>query len=136
MRFKKLYEKYHGEIEFAIIYIREAHASDKWWLAETKLMGFMLGLFNPHVSLDIKDATTIEERRQSATACKKALLGDIPVYVDEMDNLVDLAYVGWPTRVYFIGLDGRVVYESGKGPYGIDSKKLGQEIDAYLGNQL
>jgi Iodothyronine deiodinase len=132
VRFKKLYKKYHAEVEFATIYIREAHPTDRWWLAETKLMRIVGGLFNSYTSYDTKNPVTIEERRQVASSCKQALLGDIPVYVDEMDNKIDLTYVGWPTRVYFVGKDGRIVYDTGIGPYGLNSKELDKKIADYL----
>jgi len=132
VRFKKVYAKYHDDVEFATIYIREAHPTDKWWLAETKIMSNVGRLFNSYVSYNTKNPTTMEERRQVALNCKQALLGDIPIYVDEMDDKIDLAYVGWPTRVYFVGLDGRVVYDSGIGPFGLSAEELGEKIDAYL----
>ncbi|MBW2370239.1 MAG: hypothetical protein JRH15_20405 [Deltaproteobacteria bacterium] len=132
MRFKKLYAKYHTEVEFATIYIREAHPTDRWWLAETKIMGLVGRILNPYVSFNTKSPATMQERRQVAGACKQALLGDIPIYVDEMDDKIDLAYVGWPTRVYFVGLDGRIVYDSGMGPFGLNAEALDKNITAYL----
>lgn len=132
MRFTKVYDKYHDDVEFATIYIREAHPTDKWWLAETKFMRMVGRLFNPYVSYNTKEPTTMEERRQVAANCKQALLNDIPIYVDEMANKIDLAYVGWPTRVYFVGVDGRVVYDSGMGPFGLSAKELDEKIAAYL----
>jgi len=132
VRFTKVYDKYRNDVEFATIYIREAHPIDRWWLAETKFMSMVGRFFNSYVSYNTKNPTTMEERRQVALSCKQALLGDIPVYVDEMDNKIDLAYVGWPTRVYFVGVDGRVVYDSGMGPFGLSAEELDEKIGAYL----
>ena len=56
----------------------------------------------------------------------------IRTYVDEMDDRVNRAYAAWPTRFYLIGLDGKVVYPGGLGPYGFRPAKLFAAIDHYL----
>jgi hypothetical protein len=56
----------------------------------------------------------------------------VRTYVDEMDDAVNNAYAAWPTRLYLIGLDGRVVYAGGMGPYDFKPAKLKAAIDAYL----
>ncbi len=132
MRFLPLYKKYRDDVEFMMIYVREAHPTDKWWLAETKFMRFISVLSNDHPSYDTKEPETIEERRGVATACRAKLLEDMPVYVDKMDNKVDQTYVAWPTRIYFLDKEGRVKYDSGLGPYGFSPSALDQEIAAYL----
>ena len=58
-----------------------------------------MGMSNPYPSYELWEPETIEERRQAALAAKTKLLEDMPVYVDNMDNKVDLAYVAWPTRI-------------------------------------
>jgi hypothetical protein len=115
-----------------MIYIREAHPTDKWWLAETKFMMVVAKLFNDLTSYEIPEPVTADERRGVARACRDKLLGDMPVYVDDMDNRVDLAYVGWPTRVYVLDKEGRVNYDSGLGPYGLSHDELEKNIAAYL----
>ena len=132
MRFLPVYKRYRDDVEFMMIYVREAHPTDKWWLAETKFMRFISVLSNDHPSYDTKEPETIEERRSVATACRAKLLEDMPVYVDKMDNKVDQTYVAWPTRIYFLDKEGRVKYDSGLGPYGFSPSELDQEIAAYL----
>ncbi len=134
MRFLPVYKKYRDKVEFLVIYVREAHPTDKWWLAETKFMRFISLLTNDLPSYDIKEPVTIVERQLAATACKSKLLGDMLVYVDDMDNSVDNTYVAWPTRVYFIDKEGRVKYDSGLGPYGLSPEKLENELKVYLNN--
>ena len=56
----------------------------------------------------------------------------IQTYVDEMDDAVNEAYAAKPTRLYLVGLDGRVVYAGGLGPYGFKPAELGAAIEAYL----
>lgn len=115
-----------------MIYVREAHPTDKWWLAETKIMRSVMESVNSYPSYDLKEPETIEERRQAALGCQAKLLEDMPVFVDNMDNNVDLAYVAWPTRVYFLDTHGKVRYDSGLGPYGLSPEKLEAEIAKYL----
>jgi hypothetical protein len=49
-----------------------------------------------------------------------------------MDDAVNKAYVAWPTRLYLIGLDGRVVYHGGLGPFDFHPYKLQRAIESYL----
>ena len=51
-----------------------------------------------------------------------------------MENSVEEAYAGWPTRLYLVGTDGKVVYAGGMGPYGFSPKALGIAIEEYLQN--
>jgi len=53
-----------------------------------------------------------------------------------MDDHVNTAYAAWPTRLYLIGLDGRVVYAGGLGPYDFKPVKLKVAIDRYLAQIL
>lgn len=133
MRFLPIYKEYRGDIQFLMIYVREAHPVDKWWLAETKFMRLVMEASNSYPSYDLSEPKTIKERRMAANACQTKLLEDIPVYVDNMDNAVNDAYVAWPTRVYFIDTAGKVIYESGLGPYGLSPEDLEKEIEQFLG---
>lgn len=132
MRFLPIYKEYRDKIQFMMIYVREAHPVDKWWLAETKFMRLVMEASNSYPSYDLMEPTTIKERRMAANACQTKLLEDIPVYVDNMDNAVNDTYVAWPTRVYFIDTEGKVIYESGLGPYGLSPEDLEKEIELYL----
>ena len=132
MRFLPVYKKFRSEVDFMMIYVREAHPTDKWWLAETKFMRFIMNWSNSYPSYDLDEPETLQERREAALACQAKLLEDMPVFVDNMDNKVDLTYVAWPTRVYFLGKDGKVQYESGLGPYGLSPEDLEKELSRYL----
>ena len=132
MQFLPVYKKYKKDIEFMMIYVREAHPTDKWWLAETKFMRLLMEWSNPYPTYDLMEPETIEERREAALACQAKLLEDMPVFVDNLDNKVDLAYVAWPTRIFFIDEEGKVRYESGLGPYGMKPEDLEIEIAKYL----
>ncbi len=126
-----LYAKYSECVKFIPIYIREAHPVDGWWFGKgfaKKLMRF----YSLKVAMDVYDPQTMDERRQIAGACETSLSYDIRTYVDEMDDTVNKAYAGWPTRLYLIDTDGVVVYAAGLGPYGFHPSKFKKAIENYL----
>jgi len=104
---------------------------DGWWLGGG-LTGLAMKLGRLKAATHVYDPQTIEERRAVAGQCEEALKYGIHMYVDEMDDAVNKAYAAWPTRLYLIGLDGRVVYASGLGPYDFHPAKLGKAIENYL----
>ncbi|MCK5054655.1 MAG: hypothetical protein KAR65_10265 [Anaerolineales bacterium] len=118
-------------MKFISIYIREAHPVDGWWLGKGPF-GVMLKLAKLKAATDVYDPKTIEERRAVAGDCEEALKYGIHTYVDEMDDAVNQAYAAWPTRLYLIGLDGRVIYHGGLGPFDFHPSKLGAAIEEYL----
>ncbi len=126
-----LYEQYHEQVAFLMIYIREAHPMDGWWLGDG-LTGAALKLAKMKARTDINDPKTIEERRKVAGECETALQYEIRTYVDEMDDRVSKAYSAAPTRLYLVGSDGRVVYAGGPGPFGFKPAELGAAIKKYL----
>jgi len=111
-----LYEKYQDQIQFLSIYIREAHPVDGWWLGRRLTKSLMLK-FAPKVSMGHYDPKTIEERRAVAGECETSLQYGVHTYVDEMDDHVNETYAAWPTSLYMVGLDGKIIYGGGLGPY-------------------
>ena len=76
---------------------------------------------------------TLEQRRKVAASCQAELFeGVVPLYVDAMDDAVSARYAGKPTRIYFIGKDGHVLYNPGIGPFGFSPEDLETEIAKYL----
>ena len=131
MSLRDLYQQYHEQVQFLSIYIREAHPKDGWWFGGG-IMGKILKKGIPKTATDIYDPKTIEERRSVAGQCEESLQYGIRTYVDEMDDPVSKAYAAKPTRLYLVGLDGRVVYAGGLGPYGFSSGALKNAIQEYL----
>ena len=131
MSLRDLYEQYHEQVQFLLVYLREAHPVDGWWLGGG-IMGGMLELSGSKAATDLYDPKTMEERRAVAGRCEVALEYGIRTYVDEMDDAVSEAYAARPTRLYLIGADGRVVYAGGPGPRGLKPAELGAEIEEYL----
>ena len=128
---RDLYQEYHEHVQFLSIYIREAHPVDGWWLGKG-VFGLILKWGRMRAATDVYDPKTIVERRAVAGDCDGALKYGIRTYVDEMDDGVNMAYAAWPTRLYLIGLDGRVVYHGGLGPFDFFPSKLKAAIQKYL----
>ncbi len=131
MSLRDLYAQYHDRVEFLMIYIREAHPVDGWWLGKG-IPKAMLKMSGSKAAMDVYDPQTIEERQAVAGRCELALQYDIRTYVDGMDDAVNEAYAAKPTRLYLVGLDGRVVYAGGLGPFGFHPAELGTAIEGYL----
>ena len=127
----ELFEQYHERVEFLTIYIREAHPKDGWWLGGG-VAGQMMKLSKTKAAFDVFDPQTIEERRQVAGQCQQMLQYDMPTLVDDMDDSVNKAYAAKPTRLYLIGMNGRVRYAGGLGPFGFKPKELGYAIEELL----
>ena len=104
---------------------------DGWWLGKG-VFGWALKLSKSRAATDVYDPRTIEERRRVAGNCERSLQYGIRTYVDEMDDAVNKAYAAWPTRLYLIGIDGRVVYHGGLGPFDFHPSKLEKAIQDYL----
>ncbi len=131
VRLRSLYEQYRDRVEFLMIYIREAHSTDGWWLGKG-LTGMAVRSFTPSVT-DVADPQTLEERRAVAERFAADATPGTPVLVDGVDDAVNRAYAGWPTRLYLVDVEGRVVYGGGPGPFGFSPKRFGEAIRELLG---
>ena len=116
-----MYEKYRDDVEFLLVYVREAHPTDGWQLPVNEKEGVLLPA-----------AKTIGQKEEHLSACVRKLDIRFPAVVDGMDNKVELDYCGWPTRQYLIGKDGRIVYKGGPGPMGLKPPELEQAIQKML----
>ena len=121
---EEVYNRFHDRVEFFMVYVQEAHASDRWQV-ESNVLDNVL----------IKEHQTYEEREGAASACSLDLHMSIPVVVEEMDNGVDEAYAAAPDRLYFVGTDGRIGYKGGAGPWFFDVDDWEQAIGTYLERQ-
>lgn len=117
-----------------MVYIREAHPVDGWWLGNG-LFKWLLKLKRSKAALDVYDPKTMEERQRVAQRCADTLAYGIPTLVDEIDDQVNQTYAALPTRIYLVGLDGRVVYAAGPGPWGFKPAELEQAIRDFLAAQ-
>jgi len=85
-----IYNLYKDDVDFYMIQIREAHASDVWPIGNI---------------VNVKEHRTLEERLKAAREMVKATHLRIPVLADTMDNNFLKLYSPWPFR-FFVIVDG------------------------------
>jgi hypothetical protein len=115
------------------VYVKEAHATDFWWLGRSRTQTMLHEMSGNPARLDVAEPATMEQRRNVAASCQSDLFdGVVPLYVDTMKDEVNESYAARPTRIYFIGREGRVVYNPGLGPFGFSPDHLDVVIERYL----
>ena len=112
-----MYNKYKDQVEFFIVYIREAHPTD----------GRQVGS-NVQERILVEQPKTFEARLDVAKEMCSALEISMPTLIDGIDNTVGNAYAGWPDRLYLVGSDGKVAYKGGRGPRGFKPPELDAAI--------
>jgi hypothetical protein len=80
----------------------------------------------------ITQTDAIDHRVQNAEICLTALKLSVPTVIDREDNAVNVAYAGWPDRMYVVGVDGRIAYRGGPGPKGFKP----EEVEDWLKKNL
>ena len=75
-----------------------------------------------------------EERVFVAGACVRKLAIKFPAVLDEFGNSTEIAYTGWPDRIYLIDSHGRVVFKSRPGPFGFNPPELQSALTRLMGN--
>jgi hypothetical protein len=116
-----MYQRYKGRAAFYVVYIGEAHASDAWQLPS-----------NIQDKVVYASPANIDERTDLAEICVTRLGIRIPSLVDRFDDSTEIAYSGWPDRLYLVGRDGRIAYKSKPGPFGFKPQDLESAIKAEL----
>jgi type I thyroxine 5'-deiodinase len=121
----ELYRGYNDRVAFYVVYIQEAHPTDAWQLQS-----------NIKDNVLVATTRTDAERLAVAGSCVKNLGIEFPALVDGSDDAVEVAYTGWPDRLYAVGTDGRIAYKSGPGPFGFDTDELGAALRKLVGEPV
>jgi type I thyroxine 5'-deiodinase len=98
---------------FYAVYIVEAHPTDIWQMKS-----------NIKDNVLFANPKTDEERALVAGACVRKLGIKFPAVIDGIDNRTEVAYTGWPDRLYLIDRDGKVAFKSRPGPFGFKPDQL------------
>jgi hypothetical protein len=115
---EELAARYRDRVHFLTVYIREAHPEEGWIIPENRRSG-----------LAVHEPTTEAERRVVASTCAVKLRLRMPMVVDQVDNAVASAYGAWPDRLYLIGPDARIAFQSGEGAFGFRPEELAHAIE-------
>jgi len=109
-----LYREYRHKVDFILVYVREAHASD--------------GRSPRRTGPQVNEPKTLAERAKVATDCVKSLEVDYPVLLDNLDNRVQRTYSGFPARAVMVGPDGRFIFVGAPGPRGVNATQIEAEL--------
>jgi hypothetical protein len=112
-----VHRRHKADAEFLMIYVREAHPTDGWKMAQNERLG-----------VSVKQPTTLGERTKAAGLFCTKLKPAMPVVVDDLDDRVGDAYSGMPARLYVIDTQGKVAYKSGRGPFGFRVGEMEQVL--------
>lgn len=122
MRLNELYAKYKDQVQFYIIYIREAHPQNGWQVPNNLLDDILFD-----------EPTTDAERTEAAASCQIAMDLHMPMLLDSIENDIDKNYVGLPMRQFLIDAEGKIVYHGAKGPFGWDDEAFEESLKELLG---
>lgn len=114
-------EKYKGQVEFLLVYVREAHPTDGWQVPR-----------NEKEKVLLESAKTYEEKDEHATSCARNLGITFTTLVDGMDNATEKAYTAWPDRFYIIDKAGKIVVKGRPGPEGFKAVEIEAGIKKVL----
>jgi type I thyroxine 5'-deiodinase len=106
-----------------VVYITEAHPSDVWQMQS-----------NVKDKVVFASPKNEDDRAFIAGACVRKLGMKIPAVLDEFGNSTDLAYTGWPDRMYLIDARGRVAFKSKPGPFGFKPDQLSAALARVASN--
>ena len=99
------------------MYIGEAHPDDAWQLPS-----------NVTEKVIFTSPSDFKQRAEVAEICVVRLGIHLPAVVDRFDDATEIAYSGWPDRLYVIDREGRIAYKSRPGPFGFKPA----EVEAVL----
>lgn len=108
-------------MDFYAVYILEAHPTDVWTMQS-----------NVRDKVLFRSPRDEEERATVASECVRRLGIKFPAVIDSFDNQAEIAYTGWPDRMYLIA-DDHVLYKSKPGPFGFHPEDLAGALKKALG---
>jgi tetratricopeptide (TPR) repeat protein len=116
-----LYDRYRRQVQFAMVYVAEAHAGGDW-----------KSTINEREGIELQPAKSDGEKRAYADSCARKLHIEYPLAADGLDRKVEQAYHAWPSAVYLIARDGRVAWSSRLGELDFHAEEMEQAIQALL----
>ena len=106
VRLNEIYEANKDNIEFFLVYVREAHPSDGWQTLQ-----------NLEPEIFYKAPKTADERAEIGHACQVGLDLRYPMLIDGLDDETEKNYVAAPIRLFVIGPDGKISNDGKEGPH-------------------
>lgn len=122
---KRIAEQYHERVDFRLVYISEAHANGG---AESQWQSTI----NQKEGIDMPAARNLAEKQEHAALCLRRLTLPFGVVVDGMDAAAERAYQAWPSRLYLVGRDGKVGFQTRLGELDFHADDLERAIREIL----
>ncbi len=115
----------HERVDFRLVYISEAHADGG---AESEWQSSI----NQKEGIDLPAARNLAEKQDHAMLCLRKLTLPFAVVVDGMDAGAERAYQAWPSRLYLVGRDGKVAFQTRLGELDFHPEDLERAIREIL----
>jgi thiol-disulfide isomerase/thioredoxin len=122
LQFDPIYQKHKERVKFLMVYTREAHPESTIYVNKG----------GEKVLQKIEQTDRMDERMEHARICGPTLKFTFPTVVDKVDNQVNEAYAGWPSRFVVVDRDGRLAFDGGPGPSGFQPAELDRWLAANL----
>ena len=110
------------KIEMVFVYIKEAHPADEWQMDS-----------NVEAGVVFDQPTTNAERMTRAREFVSEMDLEAPTLVDDIRNTANACFAAWPERIYIVGVDGRIAYRGGPGPFEFNPDEARAALDTCLG---
>jgi tetratricopeptide (TPR) repeat protein len=122
---KRIAVAYHDRVEFRLVYIGEAHSKGG-------LKSQWQSTINVKEGIDLPPARNLAEKEAHASLCVRKLSLPFATVVDGMDAAAEKAYDAWPSRLYLVGPDGRVAFQTRLGELDFRPAELERAIREIL----
>jgi len=126
---KRIAELYHDRVDFRLVYISEAHRSDG---AESAWQSTI----NEKEGIDLPTPRNLAEKQNYGALCLRKLTLPFALEVDGMDAAAERAYQAWPSRLYLVGRDGKVAYQTRLGELDFHGDLLERAIREMLSGRV
>jgi hypothetical protein len=123
VRLNEIYDTYKADIEFFLIYIREAHPSDGWQTPQ-----------NLYDDVIFDAPGSEDERAEIAGVCQVAQDIRLPMLLDGIDNDIEGKYISAPIRLFVIDPKGKITFNGAPGPQGFDPETWNEALKAQIGH--
>lgn len=121
MRLNEIYDTYRNDIEFFLIYIREAHPSDGWQTPQ-----------NLYDDVIFAAPESDDARAEIAGVCQINQDIRLPMLLDGIDNDIESKYISAPIRLFVIDPDGTIAFNGAPGPQGFDPELWEEALKAQI----
>ena len=122
MKLASFYHELDYPIDFIIIYIREAHASDGW-----KFDGSKYSFIRHHRNISER----LNASKVMIEMANISIEQRVSIYCDTMDNITNNLFRAWPEQLYVLH-DQKIVYQGEEGPDGYSIPS----VDYFLKKQV